>query len=484
MAIVAAETDITATSPSGTVVNPVSVALDGANWVYKFPTLSEVGDWQIKLAAAGFDKPVGTVLGKISVLQGTQVLFAVPWNEASNPAIATLQSDVATIKADLEGNTTADASAITAVDTKITALADQVKVLPTTETLAPVKTAIAKLQTDLDAIATDKASASSVAALDTAIGDVKRSVESLAALPVSATKAELDAAVADYEAKLKAANDAIAAANNSVADGDKAIGTQIEAISTAIEEAQTNIGTLAQQVLDRAFTGQVDDIDIAYKEADVAILERIEALIKRVGGDEAGIVANSTEIGKNAAAIQAIRTVLTDINAAIAKLTSFYQESVSPPNFDLPDWKLWHQIITEGTNRHSWLYSRAVGFNDAILIKETIYSMIANHEDAVETSPGNFSIELSDGTQLNYSTSRGDSLGQVVFTAGRFKEIEWCYLDSGGVVIRAGYKVETVAAEDVAKGLGRTTAPSNAASARVRLIRIDGTDLIFIHPLA
>ncbi|MGL5066167.1 MAG: hypothetical protein ACRC62_39865 [Microcoleus sp.] len=89
------------------------------------------------------------------------------------------------------------------------------------------------------------------------------------------------------------------------------------------------------------------------------------------------VTAAETAIAKLDTDYKAADKTLGDKNTtqdtAIAKLSDLFYESANAPNFDLPNWRIWHQTAIQGANRRSQLYYRVIEANDAILLHDVTY---------------------------------------------------------------------------------------------------------------
>ena len=129
----------------------------------------------------------------------------------------------------------------------------------------------------------------------------------------------------------------VAAAETAIADNKTAADTAIAAVKTTADKATTDLAALTTTVAGNKTT------------ADTAISNETTA---RTNADKA----------------------ITDAATALTtRVSELYYESASPPNFDLPNWRFWHQTAIQGTDRRSQLYYRIIEANDAILLHDVTY---------------------------------------------------------------------------------------------------------------
>jgi hypothetical protein len=211
------------------------------------------------------------------------------------------------------------------------------------------------------------------------------------------------------------------------------------------------------------------------KTIDNSILTDIENIKASVSN-----VTNSTEF-------TALTTRVTTAEDKLVTISDLYYESDNEPNFDLKNWRFWHNLHRDGTTVTSKLYYRSVKFNDAVLMNESVYSIPLTPDLSVQLPNGNFELGMGNNTTFTYTTARTNVLNNLSFPANTYTSISWYYLDSSKNPIRTtalSIRAESIQPTDTVKGLGAIDAPANAAFMHIDLSKADGSKVIYDYPLA
>jgi hypothetical protein len=168
--------------------------------------------------------------------------------------------------------------------------------------------------------------------------------------------------------------------------------------------------------------------------------------------------------------------------AATVDFDDYDVESPNAPNFSLPKWRWWLRLEGAPPLVRARLYRRVVQYNDTQLVFDVSYDPTPTHNDAIQISPGVFRVVFTDGTQFDYSTTRGLTVDSLSFAAGLYDSVTWQYLDANGTALtNAG---ELIGATDVAHGVGRAAAPVGAVSVKLTLFKSSAPVVTYVYPLA
>lgn len=252
-------------------------------------------------------------------------------------------------------------------------------------------------------------------------------------------------------------------------------------------------GTDAGRVTGEAFVAAWHALYQSEPDKETASFE--EALAQKTSKAEleektaelkASIANADTLLGNRiSAAEQAQAELASTVDDAIAANTGLYVVSDDPPD-DSPNWKLWVQNVKDVVTwkgRHCLIVRISPTLSVEMVCSQWVDLPAPVHDNAVQTSPGEFTLTIPGGGQFSYSTSRAQTIDQFSFEKNVYNGVGWWYLDGAGNTINGTVRAETIGSENTAHGCGRAAPPANAASVRYRFVRVDNTFFEFLYPL-